>query len=114
GRERVFAPAGGLGAALAKNGFRADVAARYVGDFRRWADALLTVDDWLAMPASLPFRHLWLGQVGERHAAVVMPAGYASVEVLELAAHGLAGVELSDKAGEVSRLFREYRRIGSI
>lgn len=110
--ERVFAAEAGLRRLLLKSGFRSDVVRRYIAQFEASGAARLRVDDWLKTPPSAPFRHLWLGAVGDRYASVVMPIGFGSVAVLERAADGLPGVELVDKAGDVSRLFRGYRQSG--
>lgn len=113
-QQHVFAPTAGLHQALARNGFRQEVAAQYAAEFRASADRRLAIDEWLASPTSVPFRHLWIGDIADSHASVVMPAGFTSVGVLQAAAEGLPGIALVDKAGEVSRLFREFRRSGSV
>jgi predicted exporter len=112
-RQRVFT-AGEPMQTLARNGFRNEIGTRYTADFRQAAQRTLTLEAWLQSPISVPFRHLWLGEVAGRYASVVMPFGFTAVEPLERAAQGLDGVELVDKAGAVSRLFREYRRSGSL
>lgn len=111
-RQRVFV-GGEPARTLARNGFRNDIATRYTADFRQAGDRTLTLENWLPLPISVPFRHLWLGEVAGRYASVVMPAGFTAAAPLERAAEGLRGVELVDRAGAVSRLFREYRRTGS-
>jgi predicted exporter len=113
-RDHIFAPTDTASSLLVKNGFRGDVVARYAADFRRSADRTLALDDWLGSPASAPFKHLWLGSMADRYVSVVMPVGFKSVAALESVADGLTGVNLADKAGDVSRLFRGYRRSGSV
>ncbi|MDH3446230.1 MAG: MMPL family transporter, partial [Deltaproteobacteria bacterium] len=72
----------------------------------------LTPDDFLAMPASEPWRHLWLGKVGESYASIVSLRGLgnASLPALQRAAQGLEGVQWIDRVGEISSLLGGYRR----
>lgn len=112
-RDRVFTPAGSWQAVLARYGFKPDIATRHARAFRR-AAAPMQLDTWLQSPLSTPFRHLWVGAVDSGAASLVTPSGFDSVAVLERAAADLPGVTLVDKAGSVSRLFREYRFMGSV
>lgn len=104
---------------LDEAGFRA-------GAVADWAVAIeqtkpcLSAQSWLDSPLSTPFRHLWLGRVGQGMATGVatgvatlaLPSGYHEVATLAEASRGQPGVTLVDKPGAVSRLFAEYRRLG--
>ncbi|MGC3024885.1 MMPL family transporter [Burkholderia sp. DN3021] len=112
--ERVFADPAALRATLEQAGFRDDVAHAWIDAFARDARASLSVDTWLAAQWSAPFRHLWLGKVGERdpvYAAIAIPerADATDVASFETIARGLPGVTWVDKAASVSRLFGAYR-----
>jgi predicted exporter len=71
----------------------------------------ITVDDFFKSPASAPWRHLWLGRVGEEHASIVALRGVSrsSLPALRQAAAGLAGVEWVDQVSEISALLGAYR-----
>jgi predicted exporter len=96
-----------LDRALRQMGFRPEVVAAMDRDLRASAGHPLTVADWLRTPFSIPFRRLWLGST----ASVVYPAGPCPPERLRLAAAGLDGVVLVDKAESVSALLGRYRRL---
>ncbi len=79
---------------------------------RLLASALpITVEDFFKSPASEPWRHLWLGQVGEEHASIVALRGVSrsSLPALGQAAAGLEGVEWVDQVSEISALLGAYR-----
>jgi predicted exporter len=73
--------------------------------------APLTPEAFLRSPASEPWRHLWLGEVGGEHASIVALRGmrYASIPALSRAADGLEGVQWVDKVGGISALLGRYR-----
>jgi predicted exporter len=90
-------------------GLRKGVAGELDRAYRESEGELLTLQRWLATPASTPFRHLWLGQTGGSYASVIVPFGVRNAEALATAAHANDGVTFLDKAASVSRLFRDYR-----
>jgi predicted exporter len=100
-------------AALQDAGFRQEALHRWESAVEKTLDCL-TPTDWLAAPVSTPFRYLWLGSIAAGQAAVVLPAGFRSVDVLTAAGADLPGVTLVDKPGAVSRLFGEFRRLGGL
>jgi predicted exporter len=74
--------------------------------------ASLTPEDWLARPASLAARGLWLGKDGSEYMTVVMLHGLhdtALLPELRKAADGLPGVRWVDRAGDISALLARYR-----
>lgn len=73
---------------------------------------LLTLDAFLKTPASEPWRHLWLGQVGDEHASIVALRGLsnAGLPFLQQAGAGLEGVQWVDKVGEISSVLGRYRQ----
>jgi predicted exporter len=83
-----------------------------------FATTPLTLDAWLAAPASAGARALWLGAVpaqadGTAFASVVMLRGvrdYAALPVLARSADGLPGVRWVDQVESVSALLGRYRR----
>ncbi|CAJ0699753.1 MMPL family transporter [Ralstonia holmesii] len=114
--KRVSADPQALRATLTDAGFRPEIAAKYVTAFETPPSAPLTVDAWLAMPWSQPYRHLWLGQVSSAgaprmFAAIVIPTGVTSAQLPALAALADAtpGIRFVDKPASVARLFATYR-----
>jgi predicted exporter len=95
--------------------------ARQIGEDRAWVDASrahlleraapMSPDEFLRTPASEPWRHLWIGEVGGVHASIVALRGmrYASIPVLGRAAQGLEGVQWVDKVGGISAVLGRYR-----
>jgi predicted exporter len=75
------------------------------------AGAPLTLEAFLATPASEPWRHLWLGQVERGYASIVALRGLdgKSVAAVRLAGAGLAGVQWVDKVEEISSVLGRYR-----
>ncbi|CAM2070730.1 MMPL family transporter [Sulfidibacter corallicola] len=70
---------------------------------------LLTVEAWLASPASKAMRHLWLGEIEDAHAAVVFLSDVhddAALAKLEARREGVAYV---DKVRDTNNLFQRYR-----
>lgn len=81
-----------------------------------FAAAPLQAADLLDSPASQPFRHLWLGEVGGLATTVVMvdDGGHAdALAVLEGAADGLEGVRWVDRTADFSQLLGHYRKLMS-
>lgn len=109
----IFADQDALRALLAREGFRDEVATKLIADHDASTTTLLTLEDWLKAPISMPFRHLWLGPTAHGYAAVVLPQG--ARQSSRLASVGeLRGVTFVDKAGSVSRLFHDFRLWGSV
>ena len=81
-----------------------------------FASAPLALQDWLAAPVSLPARALWLGELGEGMASVVMlddPARGGSLQPLHAAAVDIEGVRFVDRAADYSQLLGHYRGLMS-
>lgn len=71
----------------------------------------LLLDDFLKSPASEPWRHLWIGQVGRDYASIVALRGMekTSFPILQQIAAGLDGVQWVDKVAEISSVLGRYR-----
>lgn len=71
---------------------------------------------FLASPASMPFRHLWLGPVGQGLASVVMVDDLSradALSLLEAQATGIDGVRWVDRTADFSALLKHYRKLMS-
>ncbi|WP_051068349.1 MULTISPECIES: MMPL family transporter [unclassified Janthinobacterium] len=108
---------------LLKDGAALSALAARIGEDPRWvgatraglvgAGAALTVEAFLAAPASEPWRHLWLGRVaGGGYASIVALRGldYAGLPQLRQAGAGLDGVQWVDKVQEISSVLGSYRQ----
>ncbi len=76
----------------------------------------LSAEAFLASPASLPFRHLWLGTVGQGMASVVMVDDLSRADaltLLEAQAAGIEGVRWVDRTADFSALLKHYRKLMS-
>ncbi|WP_425605428.1 MMPL family transporter [Pseudoxanthomonas putridarboris] len=74
----------------------------------------LDMASFLASPASLPSRHLWLGTIGQGQASVVMVDDLSRADAMALLpvqAEGLEGVRWVDRTADISRLLGHYRRM---
>ncbi len=69
----------------------------------------LTIDEWLASPASRGLRKLWLGPVGDQPAAVVPLMAVADGLIIQSIASQLDDVYYVSRADELSALFGSYR-----
>lgn len=112
----LFAQPDKLKAMLQNAGFRQDAIDAYVG---AWPGTPLTIQEWMKLPISTPFRYLWM--VDGEHAdgnqgfgSLVVPQGQEDIALLRAAAEGLPGVELIDKPASVSNLFGRYRHYASL
>ncbi|MFZ6730701.1 MMPL family transporter [Undibacterium sp. Ji42W] len=88
-----------------------------------WADAIrkhlltltasISIDEFLKTSAGEPWRHLWLGHIGNEHASIVALRGlsYANNGLATLAqtGQGLEGVQWVDKVNEISSVLGRYR-----
>jgi predicted exporter len=76
----------------------------------------LDADAFLASPAAMPFRHLWLGKVGGGLASVVMVDDLSRADaltLLEAQAQGIPGVRWVDRTADFSKLLKHYRKLMS-
>ena len=71
----------------------------------------ITIEEFFQSPASEPWRHLWLGRVGDQYASVVALRGVnrGNLALLQQTASGLKGVEWVDQVSEISALLAAYR-----
>ena len=80
------------------------------------APSAMGIDAFLASPASLPVRYLWLGRVGQGMASVVMVNDLSRPDALATfaaQAEGLDGVRWVDRTADISRLLTHYRHMMS-
>jgi len=107
-QKHVFADRDALIRTLTGVGFRPEAAKALPGEFER-ASRPVTIADWLASPLSTPFRYLWSPAGGAVPSSVVTLTGERDPARVNLAAEGLDGVTLVDKASSVSALLGKYR-----
>lgn len=72
------------------------------------------IETFLRDPVSLPFRHLWLGKLGNGQASVVMVDDLSRADALatlRAQADGLDGVRWVDRTADFSQLLGHYRRM---
>ncbi|MGD8631170.1 MAG: MMPL family transporter [Gammaproteobacteria bacterium] len=106
----LFTTPGALGTALEAVGFRPDVVTGLQDSFRE--NTVLTVDDWLRSPLSIPYRHLWQPAGKDRPASVVTLSGERHPQRVAAATLNLPGVSMVDKVNSVSELLGSYRKWG--
>ncbi|MFT3806176.1 MMPL family transporter [Arenimonas sp.] len=78
-----------------------------------YAPSDLRVEDWLAQPASAPFRSRWLGQTAHGFASVVMLKGLdarSDLSLLAREAGRVPGVRWVDRTADISAHLAHYRR----
>jgi predicted exporter len=67
------------------------------------------VKQWLESPVSKPFRHLWLGQIGQEQVSLIMLGREHDPEVLAPLFEEMSGVEYVNQVERISDLFTLYR-----
>jgi predicted exporter len=102
--------------ARAESAVLAQVGAATGEQFARpaFASSPLTLEAWMASPASQPLRPLWLGRIGDGVASVVMvdaPGGDELLDLLAAQAQGLDGVRWVNRTAEFSALLGHYHRM---
>lgn len=113
-QSKIFADEAALRNLFSQSGLRDEIADQQIAAFKAAANHPLLLEDWLRAPIFAPYRYLWLGANEQGFAAIVVPQGRCDISRLSAAANGLPGVTLVDKAGSVTRLFRDYRRWGAL
>ncbi|GAB3745811.1 MMPL family transporter [Lysobacter olei] len=79
-----------------------------------FAPQSLSLQAWLASPASQPLRHLWLGRSSDGVGSVVLvdaPGGDEVLATLQAQAEGLEGVRWVNRTAEFSALLGHYRHM---
>lgn len=107
----LFADRAGLLARMTQAGLRADAAAAYLD---AWPGHPLDPATWLKLPASMPYRYLWMDEGARGVASIVLPQGAFDAAALRAAAAGLPGVSFVDKPASISALFGRYREYASL
>ena len=107
----LFADRATLLTQMTKAGLRADVAAAYLD---AWPGSPLDPSEWLKLPASTPYRYLWMDEGPRGLASIVLPQGTFDAAALRAAADGLPGVSFVDKPASISALFGRYREYASV
>ncbi len=72
---------------------------------------------FLDSPVAMPFRHLWLGKVGQGVASVVMVDDLSRADaltLLEAQTEGIDGVRWVDRTADFSKLLKHYRKLMSM
>lgn len=76
----------------------------------------LQAQAFLDSPVAMPFRHLWLGTVGQGMASVVMVDDLSRADaltLLEAQTEGIDGVRWVDRTADFSKLLKHYRKLMS-
>lgn len=111
--REVYAPGAALDRVMTKLGFDADAIATRHAEFVAADGKFLTPDHWLDSALSAPVRHLWLGELGRDHAAVVLLDGNTAPDAVRAAVEAVPGVTYVDQVADISNVLGEYRRIAS-
>lgn len=74
-------------------------------------DTELTLEQFLSTPISETVRHLWIGNVGDEYASIVLLKNISRKDMPALIAlaNGMDGVQWVDKVEEISSVLRTYR-----
>lgn len=94
-------------------GFHEETRAAFKGVLNQADIDVLKLTDWLESPASLPFRHLWLGETERGVASMILLGDVDNAALLEALASNHEGVTYIDKVKDVSNLFARYRELAS-
>jgi predicted exporter len=102
--------------ARAETEVMSQVSAQLGEDLQRQPPAMgnIEANAFLRSPASQPFRHLWLGSLGDTVATVVLVDDLSksgALDLLRAQAEGLEGVRWVDRTADFSRLLGHYRKM---
>ena len=92
-------------------GLRPDAAEAFLA---AWPGRPIDLATWLALPASAPYRYLWIDEGTRGMASIVLPQGAFDAAAARAAAAGLPGVSFIDKPASISALFGRYREYASL
>ncbi len=106
--NKVYAAGGLLDQVMTKLGFATDAIEKRRQEFAN-ATSPLTPQEWLDSPASQATRHLWLGQVGQRHATIVSLGGIRDVNALQALTKNFPDIRLIDRVAGTTEILRTYR-----
>jgi predicted exporter len=109
----VYSPDGALDRVMQRLGFVPEAIAARRAEFAAVEVHMLTPQAWLESPLSGPVRHLWLGALGEDHAAVVLLDGNTAPDAVRAAVETQPGVHYVDQVADISQVLGEYRRVAS-
>jgi len=104
--KNVYAPGALFDQVMNSFGFEPSAIEQRRDEFEA-AHAPLSVDEWLNSPASQGRRHLWLGKLETRYAAVVTLGGI--VDLASLQRLQLPGVQLIDRVAQTTHTLSRYR-----
>jgi predicted exporter len=111
--ERVYGEGGALPRVMTELGFADEAIAAARASFTDSATRGLTVEQWLASPMSAPLRHLWLGELGNEFAAVVMLDNIRDIEGLRAALEATPDARFVDQVANLTEVLRQYRVVAS-
>lgn len=110
----VYAESGDAYAALTAAGFEPSVVDAQREAFRAASDRVVQPEQWLASPASAPFRAQWLGRVADQYASVVALDGLANADSVRASVASLPGVRYVDRVAEISAVLARYREVATL
>ncbi|MGH8506289.1 MAG: MMPL family transporter [Stenotrophobium sp.] len=110
-RQQVCTGSGPLARILKQMGFAGDAIAARLHDCVAQTHARLQPQTWLASPASVSYRHLWLGAMPDGYGAVVTLGGIRDLSALRALNAPDRGVRFVDKVDDISALLARYQRI---
>jgi predicted exporter len=109
--QQVYSRNGALERVMRRLGFDENAVTTRTAAFAAARDQLFTPSLWLASPLSAPVRHLWLGELGKSHAAVVLLDRTEAPAAVRAAVESVPGVFYVDQVADISRVLGDYRRI---
>ncbi|KEZ78840.1 MMPL family transporter [Salinisphaera hydrothermalis] len=111
--ESLYAPHGPLTQILAQAGFKPDKITAARQAFSAAQGRTLSLSDWLASPASLGLRGLWLGRVDGRDAAIVRVDRINDAARFHRIISNQSNAEYVDSVARISSLLAHYRRLAT-
>lgn len=106
-RDKLLGSDGPLAVYLSRLEFEDAVATTAAAEIK--SDKVLTLEQWLASPASDAVRHLWLGETERGFASVVFLSGIKDTALLARVERDFDHVAFVDKVRDTNQLFTRYR-----
>lgn len=103
--KNLYAAGGLAETLLGEVGFSQADIDRHQADFTANADATLSIEDWLDSPLGASFQPLWLGRIGDEHAALILVSDLPNQGTMAVD----SGISRLDRIGDLNQLLARYR-----
>jgi predicted exporter len=109
----VYGADGALTRVMTALGFSASDIEQRRAQFAASETRPYTASEWVASPASEPWRNLWLGSLGDEFGTVVLLRNVSDAVSIAAAASSVPGARYIDQVSDITSVLRHYRVVAS-